>query len=80
MPVGEVEGSLQHLHLEIRYQSTMIVNPLLFIDEQTRQAIIARFPPTGQFGFYSSPRWNQWLSPMDQPTIAVGGPMIGPRA
>jgi murein DD-endopeptidase MepM/ murein hydrolase activator NlpD len=80
MPVGKVETSLQHLHLEIRFQQATIVNPLLFIEKETRDGLMARFPPNGQFGFYSSPRWNKWLTPFDQPTIVVGGPVIGPRA
>jgi murein DD-endopeptidase MepM/ murein hydrolase activator NlpD len=79
--VGEIDFGAQHMHLEIRYQSqTYILNPFLFMTQQMRDNLISRFPPEGDYAFYSSPRWRQWLTPLDQPTIIRGGPVIGPKA
>jgi hypothetical protein len=36
--------------------------------------------PTYSKHFYSDERWNQWLTPLDQPVISRGGPVIGPTA
>ncbi len=80
MPVGKIDANLQHLHLEIRHKDTTIINTLAFLTKEMRDGIIAKFPPVGQFGFYQSPRWQKWLTPFDQPTIVLGGPVIGPRA
>ena len=80
MVIGKVDTTLQHLHFEIRYKDTYIVNPLLFIPKDLRDAVMKKYPPVGQFGFYSSPRWNKWVTPFDQPTITLAGPVIGPRA
>lgn len=79
--VGEMDFGAQHMHLEIRYQSqTYILNPFIFFPQTLRDQIIAKFPPQGDFAFYSSTRWQKWLTPFDQPTIIRGGPVIGPKA
>ncbi|MFW5708962.1 MAG: hypothetical protein ACOCX5_01955 [Chloroflexota bacterium] len=30
--------------------------------------------------FYITPRWQQWLTPLDQPVIRRRGPIMGPKA
>lgn len=79
--VGTMDYGAQHMHLEIRYQNeAYILNPLQFMTEAMRNALISKFPPEGIYDFYSSPRWQRWLTPLDQPTIIRGGPVIGPKA
>lgn len=85
-----IDNGWDHLHLEVRYMDEWIINPLLLMTEQLYNEIIARFNPTKpnesygkmdsslQF-FYSSPRWNKWNTPLDQPMIKYCGPGIGPR-
>lgn len=82
--MGEVSFNMAHAHIEIRYTDpntgiTYIYNPLLFLDATIRDALIRRFPPVGSRGFYSSATWLRWLSPLDQPVIVLGGPVIGPH-
>ncbi|PJF33367.1 MAG: hypothetical protein CUN49_18740, partial [Candidatus Thermofonsia Clade 1 bacterium] len=36
-------GSNAHLHLEVRYQGQWIVNPLLFMRADLRQALLSKF-------------------------------------
>jgi hypothetical protein len=75
--VGYIDSGSQLVHIEIR-RGNKILNPLEFMPEDMRNALMIRFPPVGEF--YSSPDWTQWLTPLDQPEIIIGGPVIGPRA
>jgi hypothetical protein len=73
-------GSNMHLHLEVRYdREKWIVNPLLLVADEIRQGIMAKFPTFSKH-FYSDERWNKWVTPLDQPVISRGGPVIGPTA
>lgn len=79
--IGFMDSGAQHMHLEVRYQNdSFLINPLLFIPEDQQNKIFSDFPPEGPFAFYSSTRWQRWLTPFDQPTIIRGGPVIGPTA
>lgn len=79
--IGTMDSGARHMHLEIRFQNEQfILNPLLFMPKDIQDKIISNFPPEGDFGFYSSTRWQRWLTPFDQPTIIRGGPVIGPTA
>ena len=78
--MGEIEfGGQQHLHLEIRYKGTSIVNPLLLMPEDMRNSLIQKFPPSGEY-FYRGGGWSKWQTPLDQPVLQMGGPPIGPVA
>lgn len=78
--IGTFElGGQNHLHLEIRYKSTWIVNPLLFMPEAMRNSVINKFKP-GPTYFYSDETWTQWQTPLDQPVLLLGGELIGPHA
>ncbi len=78
--LGELEyGGQNHLHLEVRYKNRWIVNPLLLMPEAMRSNIIGKFPPNEDY-FFRSANWTQWQSPLDQPIITLGGPIIGPNA
>ncbi|MCI0714653.1 MAG: hypothetical protein L0154_31145 [Chloroflexi bacterium] len=77
--VGVVDVNADHMHLEIR-KSGYIYNPLLFMTKTMREKIFDDFPPVGSFAFYQSTSWNKWITPLDQPVITIGGPVIGPRA
>lgn len=78
--LGEIQfGGENHLHLEIRYRDRWIVNPLLFMPEEMRNQIIRKFLPGPKY-FYRDANWNQWQSPLDQPILVLGGPVIGPNA
>lgn len=77
--VGYMDSGAKHMHLEIR-RAGYILNPLLFLPEPQQNKIFTDFAPEGDFGFYSSTRWQRWLTPFDQPTIVRGGPVIGPTA
>lgn len=76
-----------HLHFEIRYQETWIVNPLLLMSDALVNQIVGKFHPnraaTGGVSqlsyFYKTPSWTKWTLPLDQPLIRLGGPVIGPR-
>lgn len=79
--IGKMDFGAQHMHLEIRYQDEKyILNPFLFMSETMRNQLISKFPPENQYRFYTSTRWTRWDSPLDQPTIIRGGPVIGPTA
>ncbi len=89
MKLGELDASspqLRHLHFEIRYKGTWIINPLLFMPDEMVNSIIAKFDPKRSgdtvplYYFYTDNNWNQWLTPLDQPVIKLGGPLIGPLA
>ena len=76
-----------HLHFEIRYQETWIVNPLVLMPDHLVDQIVGKFHPgkasTGGVSqlsyFYKTPSWTKWTLPLDQPLIRLGGPVIGPR-
>jgi len=81
--IGELDPSsprLRHLHFEIRYKGSWIINPLYFMSDDMVNQITSKFDPTNPIYFYKSGAWNQWLTPMDQPVIKLGGPVIGPTA
>lgn len=79
--LGFIEPLEDHLHLEIRYRQTWIINPLVFMTPAMTDAFMVRFPV---FNFYSSPVWTRWLTPFDQPVLRLGSPdtnpLIGPRS
>lgn len=78
--MGEIEyGGQNHLHLEVRYKERWLVNPLLLMSPAMRDQITAKFAPGPRY-FYSDPGWNQWQTPLDQPVLVLGGPLIGPHA
>lgn len=81
--IGELDASsyrLRHLHFEIRYKGAWIINPLLFMSDDMVNQITSKFKPTNPIYFYKSGAWNQWTTPMDQPVIKLGGPVVGPTA
>jgi len=81
--LGELDPSssrLRHLHFEIRYKGSWIVNPLYFMSDEMVNAITSKFNPSKPIYFYKSGAWNKWQTPMDQPVIKLGGPVIGPTA
>jgi murein DD-endopeptidase MepM/ murein hydrolase activator NlpD len=73
-------GDNRHLHLEVRYdRERWIINPLWLMPPPMRDGISRKF---GQFAahFYRDQHWTRWQSPLDQPAILRGGPVIGPMA
>ena len=66
--------SNRHLHLEIR-SGSRILNPLNFFPPELCEGLFQRFNPVGDFQPF-----DRWQSPLDQPEIKLGGPVIGPRA
>ena len=87
--LGELDPSsqrLRHLHFEIRYRGTWIINPLLFMPDEMVNAITDKFNPkrpgntSELYYFYKDSSWNQWITPLDQPVIKLGGKVIGPTA
>lgn len=78
--LGEIEfGGQQHLHLEVRYKDVWILNPLLLMPTEMRDSLIMKFPPSGEY-FYAGGGWTEWQTPLEQPVIRLGGPLIGPLA
>ncbi|MBX3085091.1 MAG: cellulase family glycosylhydrolase [Anaerolineae bacterium] len=75
-PIGVIDGEMRHMHLEIRLGGK-IVNPLPFFPKPLEDAVLAKFPPRGEFGFHSF--GGKWEAPFDQPDIDVGGVVKGPR-
>ena len=75
-PIGFIDNEMRHTHLEIRLGSK-IVNPLAFFPKPLEDALMAKFPPRGEFGFHSF--GGKWEAPFDQPDIDVGGAVKGPR-
>lgn len=75
--MGEMQPGDNHLHFEIRYSAEKwIINPLLMMPEAMRQGLMQKFPTyTRHFQPY-----EQWQTPLEQPVIVRGGPIIGPRA
>lgn len=83
MRMGEVESTQDHLHLEVRYKNTWIINPLLFMPVEMRNVITGKFGPFTKY-FYSESGWSQWVTPYDQPVLKSSAPdkavILGPRA
>jgi hypothetical protein len=78
--MGELEFRGQdHLHLEVRYQGRWIINPLLLMPSDMRDALVQKFPPSEKY-FFKSGNWTQWQKPLDQPVLVLGGGLIGPHA
>lgn len=74
--LGEMDKN-NHLHLEIRFdRERWIVNPLLLLPPALRDAIMNKYANYAQH-FYP---YSQWQTPLDQPVIQLGGPVIGPTA
>ena len=72
--LGSIDAGAGHVHIEIR-RGNKILNPLNFIPDALRNALLARFSPAGDF----QPNNGQWESALDQPDITIGGGLIGPR-
>ncbi|PJF40656.1 MAG: hypothetical protein D6737_16900 [Chloroflexi bacterium] len=70
-------GSNGHLHFEVRYMNNRIINPLLMMSDAMVKSITDKFDPTDPKYFYP---WHEWTTPLDQPVIGLGGPVIGPTA
>lgn len=77
--MGTVEFSQIHLHFEVRYKDTYIINPLLLMPPSLVEQFIGKFPPKPT-EFVETGNWKSWLSPFDQPIIRLGGEVIGPTA
>lgn len=81
--MGEIEigyaNAAEHLHLEVRLEGKWIINPLLLMTPEMRQAIAQKFTPGPKY-FYQGSGWNKWLTPLDQPVIVLAGNLIGPHA
>jgi hypothetical protein len=78
--LGEIQyGGQQHLHLEVRYGADKIVNPLLLMPQDLQNSLYQKFPPSAEY-FYSDGNWTRWQSPLDQPVLKQGGPILGPHA
>lgn len=87
-----INNGWDHLHFEIRFMKSWIINPLLLFNEAIYNQIIGAFNPekensgykkdfpksTSNF-FYHTATWDKWVTPLDQPMIYLGGPVIGPR-
>lgn len=78
--VGMMDFGAKHMHLEIRLRDAYLLNPLLFLPRVQVDTILSEHPPVDDYAFYSSERWTKWLTPFDQPTLVLGGPVIGPTA
>jgi murein DD-endopeptidase MepM/ murein hydrolase activator NlpD len=82
-PVGFIESTQKHLHLEIRYRNRYIVNPLLFMAATQTDPLIQRFDKFISH-FYLDAQWTKWQTPYDQPALTLQGKenplIIGPAA
>lgn len=80
--IGDLDMSdrLKHLHFEIRFKGQWIINPLLMMSDTMVEQITSKFNPSRPIYFYKSGAWNKWQTPLDQPVIKLGGPVIGPTA
>jgi murein DD-endopeptidase MepM/ murein hydrolase activator NlpD len=78
--LGQLDfGGQNHLHLEIRYRGTWVVNPLVFFPKDMQEQILKKFPPGVKY-FYADATWSRWQTPYDQPALRLGGAVIGPWA
>lgn len=77
MVPGEMDGA-NHVHFEVRFagRNSWLINPLLMMPEAMRNAIMNRFIP---YSDHFQP-YHRWQTPLDQPVIRFGGPVIGPLA
>lgn len=75
--LGEMDGT-NHVHVEVRFagRNGWLINPLLMMPEPMRRAITNRFVP---YSDHFQP-YHLWQTPLDQPVIRFGGPVIGPLA
>lgn len=85
--MGRIEDTLFHVHLEIRYKDSYVLNPLLFMSSRMVHEFVERFPlrvgradDTHVMRFMQTESWDRWLTPLDQPVIRLGGELIGPTA
>lgn len=83
MILGRIDsGGQNHLHLEVRYAETQIINPLLVMPEALRDLILKRWSNYSSH-FYRDATWTKWQDPFDQPTLKLCGPstidIIGPH-
>jgi hypothetical protein len=70
----------RHLHLEVRYdRERWIINPLLLMPPPMRDGVTRKFANFASH-FYRDQHWTRWQTPLDQPVILRGGPVIGPTA
>jgi murein DD-endopeptidase MepM/ murein hydrolase activator NlpD len=77
--LGETEPKqLMHLHLEVRYRDKWIVNPLILIAADLRDAFMNKTRHNQTF--CTANGFSQWQSPFDQPVIEFQGKAIGPHA
>jgi murein DD-endopeptidase MepM/ murein hydrolase activator NlpD len=81
--MGEIEPIQDHLHLEVRYKNTWVINPLLLMPVEVSNAMLQKFPKFTKC-FFCDAAWNQWLTPFDQPVLKLSAAdkaqIIGPRA
>jgi hypothetical protein len=81
--MGQIERSQNHLHLEVRYRDTWIINPLVYMPPALSDAFLARAQPPSA-AFYNDATWTRWQTPFDQPVLKLDNParnvIIGPRA
>ncbi|MCS6872127.1 MAG: M23 family metallopeptidase [Anaerolineae bacterium] len=73
-------GANAHLHLEVRYQGQWIINPLLVMRADLRQALMNKFD---NFALEFQP-FEKWQTPLDQPVLQLSNSaqavVIGPAA
>lgn len=71
-------GANAHLHLEVRYQGQWIINPLLILRAELRQALLSKFD---DYASEFQP-FDKWQTPLDQPVLQLSNPaqavVIGP--
>lgn len=82
--MGDTRPDNRHIHLEVRYEDAdgqvWMVNPLLLLPRRDVREITKRFDALRGNHFYYRLDWAQWITPLDQPIIKYGGPLIGPTA
>lgn len=88
LSLGEIvtpDTVLGYLHrgiqvsLDIRFRDRYLVNALWLMPNRVRDPLLHKFQDYASY-FYRSNTWNQWLTPLDQPVIQIGGNVIGPFA
>ena len=81
--LGTIEQTQFHLHMEVRYKNTWIINPLLFMPSDVSTGLLNKFSKFSKH-FYMDVNWIQWQTPFDQPVLKCTTPdkavIIGPRA
>ncbi|MGB7342192.1 MAG: peptidoglycan DD-metalloendopeptidase family protein [Phototrophicaceae bacterium] len=87
-----INNGWDHLHFEVRFMKSWIINPLLLFTEDIYNQLIGNFNPEkantsykrdfpksiNNF-FYHTDTWHKWVTPLDQPMIKLAGELIGPR-